>query len=100
MSPLESDPRFALLLARARLVEGYYKTLEEADPTLQPLREEQIATMNERLGFKAGDDNYKGQDYRPYCIREKCDYMPRMYRIADGFRCWSCGNRWILKPSQ
>ena len=94
----EADPRIAPLVARGRLIETHYKSLEAEDPTLQPLSDEQIAAMNKHLHFEPGADNYKGQDYRPYCIRKGCEYMPRMFRITDGFRCWSCGNEWILKP--
>lgn len=95
-----SNPRLAPLLARARLVEERYKELEADDPDLQPLSDDRIAAMNKHLGFTPGASNYKGQDYRPYCIQDGCGYMPRMYRIADGFRCWSCGHKWIIKPEK
>lgn len=94
------DPRFAPLVARTRLVEERYKEIEAAGPSLQPLSDEQIAEMNKSLGFRPEADNYKGQDYRPYCIRGHCEFSPRMYRIPDGFRCWSCGNQWIINTEE
>lgn len=85
----------AVFLARHRLVEEHYKELEEIDPPA-PLTDGQIAEMNRSLGFKPGATNYKGQDYRPYCVRQRCEFMPRMYRVEDGFRCWCCGGHWDL----
>lgn len=85
------------LLARTEMVEGLYKRMELELPA-PPLTDVQIGWMNDSLGFKAGASNYKGHDYRPYCVRENCEYMPRMMRIKDGFSCWSCRSQWILNP--
>lgn len=94
MSTLDlNNPVIAACIVRGELSETLYRRLEEALPCA-PLTDEQLARMNKSLGF-AGT-GAKGHDYRPYCCRDGCDYMPRMMRIPNGFQCWDCKGIWDL----
>jgi hypothetical protein len=83
------------MLARNDMVENLYKKMEEHLPC-EPMSDEMLAAMNASLGFKG--EAAKTRDYRPYCVRQGCEYMPRMMRVKEGFMCWSCQNRWNLSP--
>jgi len=67
------------------MVETFYKRMEEQHPVPR-MTDDQVAIMNHALGHP------KDADYRPYCLGKGCKQMPRMYRILDGFKCWSCQN--------
>lgn len=85
MSEIENSPLFLQLQARFELTERMYLKLEEILPVPR-MTDEQVTEMNAALGLP------KDADYRPYCCRNGCKDMPRMFRIAEGFRCWSCHN--------
>jgi hypothetical protein len=65
--------------------ESYYKKLEEMFP-VTPMNLHQVAIMNNALGHP------KDENYRPYCMKNGCTKMPRMYRVEQGFKCWACHN--------
>lgn len=50
------------------------------------MTDEQQKAMNAALKLE------KDKSYRPYCLKDGCDY-PRMYVEAAGFTCPHCGNR-------
>jgi hypothetical protein len=83
------SPELERLMARNDMIENLYKKMEDSLPC-QPMSDEMLARMCESLGLE------KGRDYRPYCVRQGCEYMPRMFRVKEGFRCWSCNNVWDL----
>lgn len=76
--------------------ESKYKVLEELSPVPE-MTPAQLEELNAALKVSP-----KGVDYRPYCLHANCKVMPRMYRIANGFKCWSCNNEigFNLKPLQ
>lgn len=79
------SPLVASTIARLEMSETFYRQLEEMFPGA-PMTDEQVATMNHNLGHP------KDASYRPYCTRNGCRDMPRMYRVEQGFKCWSCQN--------
>lgn len=83
---------------RNDMVENLYKKMEEHLPC-EPLSDELLAAMNKSLGFPPEGDRAKDRDYRPYCVREGCEYMPRMMRVREGFMCWSCKGKWDLNET-
>lgn len=91
-----ASPLLERMLARHDLTENLCWTLEEELPC-EPMDEAMLARMNQALGFSGLHAKPRG--YRPYCVREGCEYMPRMFRVAEGFRCWSCNNVWDLRSA-
>lgn len=83
------------MLARHDMIENLYKEMEQQLPC-EAMSEEMLAAMNTSLGFPVDGPHAKDRDYRPYCVRKGCEYMPRMMRVQQGFSCWSCRNLWDL----
>lgn len=81
------------MFARLDMVETLYKKMEINMPC-EPMTDEMLAKMNTSLGFSG--EHAKTREYRPYCVKEGCEYMPRMMRVKEGFSCWSCKNKWDL----
>lgn len=71
------------IIAELEMNEVYYKELEKMFP-VPPMSLHQLAIMNNALGHP------KDENYRPYCMKNGCTKMPRMYRVEKGFRCWAC----------
>lgn len=90
------SPALELLLARHDMTENLFRRMEEELPC-EPMDDAMLARMNQSLGFSGA--HAKDRDYRPYCVRQHCEYMPRMFRVAEGFRCWSCNNVWDLRAA-
>lgn len=90
------DRHIALMEIRLDRVENLYKKMEEHCPC-DPLTDAQMEEVNRHLGFPTMGPHAKTRDYRPYCIQNGCRDMPRMMRIRDGFKCWSCFHEWKLK---
>lgn len=89
----EENAFFESMIRRNDLVENFYKKMEENLPC-DPMSDEMLTAMNTSLGFKG--PHAKDRTYRPYCVRRECKMMPRMMRVKEGFRCWSCHNVWDL----
>ena len=81
------------MMARHDMTENLYKKMEEHLPC-DPMSDEMLAAMNKSLGLSG--DAAKTRDYRPYCVRDGCKDWPRMMRVKEGFRCWSCHGIWDL----
>jgi len=79
------SPMVAAAIADLDMNESYYKKLEEMFP-VPPMDLHQVAIMNNALGHP------KDESYRPYCMKNGCTKMPRMYRVEQGFKCWACHN--------
>lgn len=77
----------ASAVARVEMNETWYRKLEEMFP-VAPMTPEQVDVMNRSLGPGMSKD----AAYRPYCVHDGCRDMPRMFRIDQGFKCWSCQN--------
>ncbi len=87
------DPTVKRMFAMLDMIENLYKKMEINMPC-EPMTDEMLAKMNTSLGFIG--EHAKTREYRPYCVKEGCEYMPRMMRIKEGFACWSCKNKWDL----
>jgi len=81
------------MIARYEIAETLYKRMEQNIPC-EPMTDEMLAKMNTSLGFSG--EHAKTREYRPYCTKDGCEYMPRMMRVKEGFACWSCKNKWDL----
>ncbi len=93
LEELMKNPAIRAVVLHSQMSEGHYKELEKWLP-VPPMSDEMLAFMNERMGFA---DAPKDRDYRPYCCREGCEYMPRMMRVHQGFMCWSCKSVWDIE---
>ncbi len=77
------------LTARTEAIEKGFEKFEEHLPC-DPMDDAMLDRMNSSLGLD------KDRSYRPYCVRQGCELMPRMFRVREGFRCWCCNNVWDL----
>lgn len=91
-----NSPFLAELVVDLHEVEHFYKAMEEGMPC-EPMSDAMLTSMNRSLGFKG--DAAKDRDYRPYCVREGCKRMPRMFRVPQGFMCWYCTGIWDLSAA-
>lgn len=80
---MDQDSLFKMMLARTMYMEEGYKKLEDG----YEMTDEQLKEMNEGLHLE------KDKNYRPYCLKDGCDTMPRMALKEFGFQCPSCYNK-------
>ena len=92
-------PLMQELILSGEMNERFYAMLEETLPCPEH-SDEMITAMNLAMGFDVdpASEHHKDRSYRPYC-GQKPDIrpnMPRMFRVAEGFRCWKCHNIWDI----
>ena len=87
------------LIAHGTMIETFYEKLEKLLPCPEH-SDTMIAAMNTAMGFDPdpASKHHKDRSYRPYCGQKPdvCPDMPRMFRVAQGFRCWRCHNVWDI----
>lgn len=96
LDAITTDPAMRRLIVEGDMNEHLYLKMEGHLPC-PPMSDEMLARMNKAMNFEHAP---KDRDYRPYCLAEGCKRMPRMMRVKEGFKCWSCFSVWDLRSDE